>query len=144
MAFFPTGSENRISEFGTTSRLINLLVLMQIGTIIISRGDMIMLGEAYAFGVVWSFAMKALSVLVLRFKNHDVRGYKVPFNIRIAGREIPIGLALITIALFLLACINVVTKQVATISGSSFHPCFFHDVRADRTVQRRRQNRPPS
>ena len=34
----------------------------------ISRGDMIMLGEAYAFGVVWSFAMKALSVLVLRYK----------------------------------------------------------------------------
>jgi len=27
-----------------------------------------MLGEAYAFGVVWSFAMKALSVLVLRYK----------------------------------------------------------------------------
>ncbi len=34
----------------------------------ISRGDVYLLGEAYAFGVVWSFAMKALSVLVLRFK----------------------------------------------------------------------------
>ena len=28
----------------------------------------LLLGEAYAFGVVWSFAMKALSVLVLRYK----------------------------------------------------------------------------
>ena len=37
-------------------------------TIVISRGDVYMLGEAYAFGVVWSFAMKALSVLVLRYK----------------------------------------------------------------------------
>ena len=125
MAFCPTGSANRIAKFGTTSRLINLLVLMQIGTIMISRGDVIMLGEAYAFGVVWSFAMKALSVLVLRFKIHDDRGYKVPFNIRIGGTEIPVGLALITITLFLLACINVVTKQVATISGSSFHHCVF-------------------
>jgi amino acid transporter len=112
-------------RFGTTSRLINLLVLMQIGTIIISRGDMIMLGEAYAFGVVWSFAMKALSVLILRFKNKEERGYRVPLNIRIAGVEIPIGLALITTALFILACINVVTKQVATISGVSFTLVFF-------------------
>ena len=112
-------------RFGTTDRLINLLVILQIGTILISRGNIIMLGEAYAFGVVWSFAMKALSVLVLRFKNHEERGYKVPFNIRIAGIEIPIGLGLITITLFLLACINVVTKQIATISGVIFTLAFF-------------------
>ena len=66
-------------KFGTTSRLINFLVLMQIATILISRGDMIMLGEAYAFGVVWSFAMKALSVLILRFKNREERGYRGAF-----------------------------------------------------------------
>src|SRR5215469_3007129 len=55
-------------KFGTTSRIINLIVGLQIVTIIISRGDMEMLGKAYAFGVAWSFAMKALSVLVLRYK----------------------------------------------------------------------------
>ena len=55
-------------KFGTTSRLINLIVVLQLITILISRGDVYMLGEAYAFGVVWSFAMKALSVLVLRYK----------------------------------------------------------------------------
>ena len=112
-------------KFGTTSRLINALVIMQIGTILISRGDIVMLGEAYAFGVVWSFAMKSLSVLVLRFKNHSKRGYKVPFNIRIAGTEIPLGLGLITVTLFVLACINVLTKQVATISGVTFTLVFF-------------------
>jgi len=85
----------------------------------------IMLGEAYAFGVVWSFAMKALSVLLLRFKNHEDRGYKVPFNIRIGGTEIPVGLGIITVTLFMLACINVVTKQIATISGISFTIAFF-------------------
>ena len=55
-------------KFGTTSRLINMIVILQLVTIVISRGDVYMLGEAYAFGVVWSFAMKALSVLVLRYK----------------------------------------------------------------------------
>jgi amino acid transporter/nucleotide-binding universal stress UspA family protein len=112
-------------KFGTSSRLINLIVILQLITIVISRGDVYMLGEAYAFGVVWSFAMKALSVLVLRYKQPGGRGWKVPLNFYIAGTEIPVGLILITIALFALALINVVTKEVATISGVSFTIAFF-------------------
>jgi len=84
-----------------------------------------MLGEAYAFGVVWSFAMKALSVLVLRYKQPEGRGWKVPLNFRIGATEIPFGLMLITVALFSLALINVLTKEVATISGLSFTIAFF-------------------
>ncbi len=113
------------SKFGTTSRLINLIVILQLATIIISRGDIIMLGEAYAFGVVWSFAMKSLSVLVLRFKQPGAREWKVPLNFHIGKTEIPVGLALITLALFALACINVLTKKIATISGMSFTVAFF-------------------
>jgi hypothetical protein len=84
-----------------------------------------MLGEAYAFGVVWSFAMKALSVLVLRYKQPGGREWKVPLNFHIAGKEIPVGLGLITLVLFSLAVINVLTKKVATISGLSFTIAFF-------------------
>jgi len=58
-------------KYGTTYRLINLVVLLQIATIILSRGDVYVLGEAYAFGVVWSFAFKALAMVVLRFKEPD-------------------------------------------------------------------------
>ena len=112
-------------KFGTSSRLINLIVLLQLITIIISRGDVYMLGEAYAFGVVWSFAMKALSVLVLRYKQPGGREWKVPLNFRIGGIEFPVGLALITVSLFALAIINVLTKKVATISGGSFTIAFF-------------------
>ncbi|HLY18102.1 MAG TPA: amino acid permease [Bryobacteraceae bacterium] len=111
--------------YGTSSRLINLIVILQLITIIISRGDVYMLGEAYAFGVVWSFAMKALSVLVLRYKQPHGRGWKVPLNFRIGGTEIPVGLFLITVTLFALALINVVTKEVATISGVTFTIAFF-------------------
>src|SRR4029077_11024776 len=87
-------------KFGTTSRLINLVVILQLVTILISRGDIFVLGEAYAFGVVWSFAMKALSVLVLRYKQPENREWKVPLNFHIRGVEIPVGLALITLTLF--------------------------------------------
>src|SRR6266536_2178352 len=55
-------------KFGTSSRIIGLIVLLQIVCVILTRGDLLLLGDAYAFGVVWSFAMKALSVLVLRFR----------------------------------------------------------------------------
>jgi amino acid transporter len=112
-------------KFGTTSRLINLIVILQLITIMISRGDVYMLGEAYAFGVVWSFAMKALSVLVLRYKQPGAREWKVPLNFHIGKTEIPLGLMMITVALFALAIINVLTKKVATISGVSFTIAFF-------------------
>jgi amino acid transporter len=112
-------------KFGTTNRILNLIVCLQLLTILISRGNVKMLGEAYAFGVVWSFAMKALAVIILRFKQPEARAWKVPLNLRIGTREWPIGLALITLALFALATINVITKKAATISGITFTIAFF-------------------
>jgi hypothetical protein len=69
--------------------------------------------------------MKALSVLVLRYKHPGHRDWKVPFNLKIGETEVPLGLMAITAALFFLAVINVLTKQVATISGLSFTLVFF-------------------
>jgi amino acid transporter len=112
-------------KFGTTHRLINLITILQIATIIISRGDVYMLGEAYAFGVMWSFFMKALSVLMLRYKRPEGREWKVPLNFHIGRTEVPVGLGMITVALFLLATINVLTKKTATISGTAFTLVFF-------------------
>ncbi len=55
-------------RFGTTFRIINMIVPLQIATISCSRGDMTILAEAYAFGVVWSFFLKSLGVTGLRFQ----------------------------------------------------------------------------
>ncbi len=106
-------------RFGTTYRILNLMALLQIATIIASRGDVYLLGEAYAFGVVWSFALKALGVLVLRYQRHD-QEYKVPFNIKIGRIEIPIGLGLTTSLLFFVAIANLFSKKIATTYGVSF------------------------
>lgn len=110
---------------GTTYRIINLIVVLQIATIVFSRGNVYVLGEAYAFGVVWSFAMKALAVVVLRFTKPDVERWKVPLNFAFRGVDVPVGLMLITVMLFLLAGINSVTKKMATISGAIFTLVFF-------------------
>ncbi len=106
-------------RFGTTYRIINLIALLQILAIVLSKGDTFTLGEAYAFGVVWSFALKALGVLVLRFKRHD-QEYKTPINIKVAGREWPIGLILTTLILFSTAIAILFTKKIATMYGIAF------------------------
>jgi hypothetical protein len=93
--------------------------MAQIATIIGSRGDVYLLGEAYAFGVVWSFSMKSLGVLTLRFQRHD-QEYKTPLNLRIGKHEIPLGLIAITTVLFLVAIANLLTKKIATIYVVSF------------------------
>jgi amino acid transporter len=112
-------------KFGTTYRMINLIVLLQLVAIIGSRGNTYTLGEAYAFGVIWSFAFKGLAMLVLRFKDSSHREWKVPFNVRVDGYEIPIGLGVIALILFSIAGINLITKQVATVSGVAFTLVFF-------------------
>ncbi len=106
-------------RFGTTSRIINLIALLQIFTIVLSGGDVYLLGEAYAFGVVWSFFLKALGVLVLRYHRHD-QEYKFPFNIRLGGVEIPIGLGATTLLLGMTAVANLFSKKNATIYGIIF------------------------
>lgn len=106
-------------KFGTTYRIITLVAAAQIVTIIGSQGDVYLLGEAYAFGVVWSFSLKSLGVLVLRFQRKD-QEYRTPLNLRIGNYEVPLGLILITGFLFLVAIANLLTKQIATIYGVSF------------------------
>src|SRR5712692_884149 len=112
-------------RYGTTYRLISLIVLLQLLTIVGSRGDVYVLGEAYAFGVIWSFAFKSLAVLVLRFRDPSPREWKVPLNLSLDGYEVPIGLGVITMLLFSVAGVNLITKEVATISGIVFTIVFF-------------------
>ncbi len=112
-------------RFGTSYRILNLVVGLQLLTIILSSGNIFLLGEAYAFGVMWSFAMKGVAVLVLRFKQPGGREFRVPFNLKVGKTEIPFGLAAITLVLVALCITNFFTKQVATISGVAFTIIFF-------------------
>jgi amino acid transporter len=111
-------------RYGTTHRLLWLIVGLQLITIVASRGDMYVLGEAYAFGVVWSFVFKALAMVVLRFKDRSPREFKVPLNIRVRGVELPIGLMLVFLILLATAVLNFLTKEVASVAGTAFTAVF--------------------
>ncbi|HXP68410.1 MAG TPA: APC family permease, partial [Candidatus Dormibacteraeota bacterium] len=112
-------------RFGTTHRIVNLVVVFQILTIVASRGDVTFLGNLYAFGVIWSFSMKGIAVLVLRYTHPQDREYRVPLNPVIFGVEVPIGLGLITLVLLAIAIVNLFTKPDATIAGLTFSALLF-------------------
>ncbi len=112
-------------RFGTSYRIVNMVFVLQMITIIASRGNVIVLGEAYAFGVIWSFTFNSLSILVLRWKYKGERGWKVPPNIRIGKIEIPVGLLSVFMVLLATATVNLFTKSIATVSGIAFAIAFF-------------------
>jgi amino acid transporter len=112
-------------KFGTSHRIVNMVFALQMFTIIVTRGNVITLGEAYAFGVIWSFTFNSLAMLVLRWKYHGERGWKVPPNIRIGKTEVPVGLISVFLVLLSTAIVNLFTKSVATVSGIAFAAAFF-------------------
>jgi amino acid transporter len=112
-------------RYGTSYRIINLIVCMQLLTIVLSRGDVYQLAALYAFGVIWSFTMKSMAVLVLRFTEPGNRAWKVPGNLHIGKTEIPVGLMIISAVLLMTALVNLFTKYQATIAGVVFSAIFF-------------------
>src|SRR5215467_12580342 len=125
-------------KYGTSYRLVNLIVGLQLLTIIASRGDVYALGEAYAFGVIWSFTLNSIAMLVLRFKYHGERGWKVPPNVRIGKIEIPIGLLSVLLVLLATAITNLFTKSVATKAGIVFSLAFFAVFTVSERVNKRK------
>jgi len=113
------------TKYGTSYRIINLIVAMQLLTILASLGNVYVLAALYAFGVIWSFALKSLAVLVLRYTEPENREWKVPGNLHVAGREIPVGLLIISAILLMTAIVNLFTKSEATIAGVTFSLAFF-------------------
>jgi amino acid transporter len=128
-------------KFGTTSRILNLLVGLQLFTIVVSHGDVLILGEAYAFGVIWSFVFKSLAMLVLRFKRPGHRDFMVPGNIKVGQFEFPVGIFLIFVVLLSAASMNILTKPVATISGGIFTVVLFTILLGSERFQSKKQAR---
>ncbi len=130
-------------RFGTSYRIINLIVSMQLLVIFLSLGNVYVLAALYAFGVIWSFAMKSIAVLVLRYTEPGNRQWKVPGNLHIGKTEIPVGLILISAVLLFTAVVNLFTKYQATIAGVIFSAVFFTIFTlSERHVTRERHGKP--
>jgi amino acid transporter/nucleotide-binding universal stress UspA family protein len=127
------------SRYGTNYRMLFLIAGMQIVTIVLSGGNVILLGEAYAFGVVWSFVFKTMAMVMLRFKRPGPRDFLVPLNLRIGNVYFPIGLGVTFLIVFSAALANLVTKPVATVSGLCFTFAFMAVFTVTEYVHRKRR-----
>jgi amino acid transporter len=125
-------------KYGTHYRVLYLIAGLQLFTILVSRGDVLLLGEAYAFGVVWSFVFNTMSMVVLRFKKRQHREFSVPFNFRWKNIQVPIGLTIIFLVVLISALANLVTKPVATVSGVCFSIAFFAVFTVTERLHKRR------
>jgi amino acid transporter len=131
------------NRYGTSYRIINLIVALQLLTIFLSLGNVYVLAALYAFGVIWSFAMKSIAVLVLRFTEPENRQWKVPGNLHIGKTEIPVGLIAISAVLLVTAVVNLFTKYEATIAGAIFSGVFFTIFAlSERHVAKERHGKP--
>lgn len=76
---------------------------------------------------------------MLRYTNKSHREWKVPFNLALGSNELPLGLGAIAALLFSIAGINLITKQVATISGVAFTLIFFVIFEVSERINARRR-----
>ena len=89
----------------------------------------------------WSFAFNGLATLILRYKVKEEREWKVPGNFRIAGHEAPLGLGAIAASLFVIAILNLFTKEIATISGLAFTVIFYMVFAVSERINQRKADR---
>ena len=120
------GSGKPHPKFGTSYRIINLIVGLQILTIVASRGNVYLLASLYAFGVIWSFAFKSLAVVVLRYTEPENRRMEGPgkFPYR-RGRDSAWAWCSSRWCSSPPRVVNLFTKELATISGVAFSLAFF-------------------
>ena len=115
-------------RYGTSFRLIHMVGVLQVAVILFSLGDVDTLGEAYAFGVVWSFVFMTMSMVVLRFKDLSPRQYRVPLNVPMRTKkglvQVPIGTIAVFLILLSVAIVNLATKKTATKWGIGFTAAF--------------------
>src|ERR1017187_113935 len=84
----------------------------------------------------------SLSMLILRFKRPEHREYEVPLNIRFGRFDLPVGMAMIFVTLAAAAIGNLLTKEVATITGVAFTAGFFAVFWVGEHAHRRRLKDP--
>jgi magnesium transporter len=88
----PDALARRHPRLGTSTRAIDVTAAAAIAIMLVSGGQMAWLATAYAIAVAATLCLKIATLLRLRAVRGEAVPLKAPFNLRIAGREIPLGL----------------------------------------------------
>lgn len=98
-------------RFKTPYTALAFFALLACTIVALSKGRMGFLADLYNFGAQIAFFSTQMSLIVLRIKRPDLRRpFKVPLNIKIKGKEIPIPAVLGAISSFAVWMLIIITK----------------------------------
>ncbi|MGD1119567.1 MAG: APC family permease [Dehalococcoidales bacterium] len=98
-----------------------ILVFSVIASVLIGIGHIGLLADLYAFGAVLAYTLAHASIIALRIKEPSLpRPFKIPVNLHIKGKEIPVSSILGGLATFITWFIVVYTHAVGRVVGFSW------------------------
>ncbi|MCX5992710.1 MAG: amino acid permease, partial [Chloroflexi bacterium] len=99
----------------------SILLFSAIAVALIATGKVELLVDLYAFGAVLAYTLAHASIIALRIKEPDLpRPFKIPLNITIRGRQIPLTAVLGGMATAITWLIVVYTHAIGRIVGFSW------------------------
>ena len=102
--FLPRVISLRSAKFHSPHVAISIATIVPVGVILATRGELTLLGEMYAFGLLGAFFFSSLSLDIIRW--------------RLGRRDVAFWFGLLTTAMVLVAwCVNIVDKELATLFG---------------------------
>jgi len=104
--FFPGFITARNRRYGTPHYAIGIATVVPLVVVLATRGNLTILGEMYAFGLLGAFVLSSLGLDVIRWRAQARGGW--------------FWIGLLTTAMVLVSwCVNLVTKPLATLFGGS-------------------------
>ena len=98
-----------------------IVVFTIIACVLVSFGEISLLADLYAFGAVMAYTLAHASIIALRVKEPNLaRPFKIPLNIRIKGRDIPVTSVIGGLATFVTWFIVIYTHAIGRVVGFSW------------------------
>ncbi|MBS0647846.1 MAG: amino acid permease [Verrucomicrobia bacterium] len=108
-------------KFRTPYLSLAFFALIACVVVAVSRARLSFLADLYNFGAQIAFFFTQMSLIMLRIKKpHMIRPFKVPLNIKIKGKEIPVPAVLGALASFSVWTMVVITKPDGRYVGISW------------------------
>jgi len=124
---FSMGTYNQIPPILATvhrkfrTPYVAIIVFTVIAFLIVLPGNMEDIAYVYAFAALISYTIAHVSIIAMRIKYPDMeRPYKIPFNIKIGGREIPITAIIGGLVTFTIWVMVAYQKEVGRVVGVPF------------------------
>ena len=112
----PSGLATLHTRFGTPARAVDVTVVVTILVILASGGRVSWLARAYAIAVASMLVLTIAALVRLRRTSQGPPPFRAPGNVRVGGRQIPVGLLLAAGVLAVSGVVMILSGDVASIA----------------------------